>query len=116
NVNGSPYHRHKVAERLEVVRDRARETGAWIAYVNAVGGQDELVFDGGSMVVAPDGTLARHAAAFEEDLLVVDLDIGEAPAAYPGPPVPTGDRRAKPALPDRARPPWPDGDGEVYRA
>ena len=55
NINGSPYHRGKVAEREEICRARARQTGAWIVYVNAVGGQDELVFDGGSMVVAPDG-------------------------------------------------------------
>ena len=48
-----------------------RETGAWIVYVNAVGGQDELVFDGGSMVVAPDGHVACRAARFDEDLLVV---------------------------------------------
>src|SRR6266511_2524401 len=85
NINSSPYHMRKTAERLEVVRDRAKETGAWIVYVNAVGGQDELVFDGGSMVVAPDGKLAWHAAMFEEDLLVVDLDVGEAAEAYPGP-------------------------------
>ncbi len=73
NINGSPYHRHKIAERLDICRDRARETGAWIVYVNAVGGQDELVFDGGSMVVSPQGELAHRAAMFEEDLLVVDL-------------------------------------------
>src|SRR2546427_6247957 len=48
NINGSPYHRHKIAERLDVCRERAAETGAWIVYVNAVGGQDELVFDGGA--------------------------------------------------------------------
>ena len=54
NINGSPYHHGKGEERLEIGRDRARQTGAWFVYVNAVGGQDELVFDGGSMVVAPD--------------------------------------------------------------
>jgi NAD+ synthase (glutamine-hydrolysing) len=73
NINGSPYHRGKRSERLEIARDRARETGAWIVYVNAVGGQDELVFDGGSMVVSPEGELAHHAASFEEELLVVDI-------------------------------------------
>jgi NAD+ synthase (glutamine-hydrolysing) len=114
NINSSPYHMRKSAERLEVVRDRAKETGAWIVYVNAVGGQDELVFDGGSMVVAPDGTLAWHAATFEEDLLVVDLDVGEAPEAYPGPEV--SGREAKPALPDPTRPPWPEGPQEVHHA
>jgi NAD+ synthase (glutamine-hydrolysing) len=95
NINASPYHRRKIAERLDACRDRARETGAWIVYVNAVGGQDELVFDGGSMVVSPDGELAHRAAMFEEDLLVVDLDD----------PASAGQR-----------PPWPEGPEEVYRA
>ncbi|HXF37475.1 MAG TPA: NAD+ synthase [Actinomycetota bacterium] len=113
NINGSPYHRRKIAERLEVCRARARETGAWIVYVNAVGGQDELVFDGGSMVVAPDGELAWRAAMFEEDLLVVDLDVPEAPRGYPGPEV-AG--TPKPAAPDPSRPPWPEGPAEVYHA
>jgi len=102
NINGSPYHRHKIAERLDICRDRARETGAWIVYVNAVGGQDELVFDGGSMVVSPQGELAHRAAMFEEDLLVVDLqhlEDGHWSAAAEG-----ETRR------------WPDGPEEVYRA
>ena len=63
NLNGSPFHRGKVEERADVLRARAAETGAWIVYVNAVGGQDELVFDGGSLVVAPDGSVACRAAA-----------------------------------------------------
>jgi NAD+ synthase (glutamine-hydrolysing) len=58
NLNASPYHRGKSDDRLRICRDRARETGAWIVYVNAVGGQDELVFDGGSIVVSPKGELA----------------------------------------------------------
>jgi NAD+ synthase (glutamine-hydrolysing) len=102
NINGSPYHRHKTFERLEVCRDRARETGAWIVYVNAVGGQDELVFDGGSMVVSPDGTLEHRAAMFEEDLLVVDLDETDV------------GRRTSSVGP--SRPPWPEGPEEVYGA
>src|SRR5213079_2057210 len=75
NINASPYHRSKAMERLEVCRARAAETGAWIVYVNMVGGQDELVFDGGSMVVAPDGHVVWRAAVFEEDLLVIDVDV-----------------------------------------
>jgi NAD+ synthase (glutamine-hydrolysing) len=113
NINASPYHRHKIAERLEVCRARARETDAWIVYVNAVGGQDELVFDGGSMVVSPQGELVWHALMFEEDLLVVDIGVGEAPDSYPGP---TLGATAKPALPDASRPTWPEGPEEVYRA
>ena len=114
NINASPYHRGKLAERIEICRQRAAETGAWIVYVNSVGAQDELVFDGGSMVVAPDGRLAWHAALFEEDLLVVDLDVPPAPDGYPGPSVPAAG--SKPALPDPSRPPWPQGAEEVYRA
>jgi NAD+ synthase (glutamine-hydrolysing) len=113
NINGSPYHRDKIAERLAVCRARARETGAWIVYVNLVGGQDELVFDGGSMVVSPAGELAWHAAMFEEDLLVVDLDVPEAPAGYPGPVVPG---TAKPPAPDAPRATWPVGPAQVYQA
>ncbi len=103
NINGSPYHRHKIAERLDICRDRARETGAWIVYVNTVGGQDELVFDGGSMVVSPQGDLAHHAAMFEEDLLVADLieiERGHWSAVAQG----------------EERPPWPEEPEEVYRA
>ncbi len=74
NINGSPYHRGKASEREAICRDRAIETGAWIVYVNAVGGQDELVFDGGSLVLSPDGELRHHAAVFDEDLLVVEID------------------------------------------
>ncbi|MGH2766813.1 MAG: NAD+ synthase, partial [Actinomycetota bacterium] len=103
NINGSPYHRRKAHERLEVCAARARETGAWIVYVNLVGGQDELVFDGGSIVVSPDGEQVWHAAAFEEDLLVVDV---------PGTDPPEG----KPPLPDPTREPWPEEAEEVYRA
>jgi NAD+ synthase (glutamine-hydrolysing) len=103
NINGSPYHRRKTHERLEVCAARARETGAWIVYVNCVGGQDELVFDGGSIVVSPDGDLVWHATAFEEDLLVIDI------------PGTAGDEVKRPP-PDPAREPWPEDTEEVYRA
>jgi NAD+ synthase (glutamine-hydrolysing) len=94
NINGSPFHRGKADERVEICRERALETGSWIVYVNAVGGQDELVFDGGSVVVRPDGSLAHHAAMFEEDLLVVDID-GEISSA-------------------QERRPWPEDPEQVY--
>jgi NAD+ synthase (glutamine-hydrolysing) len=115
NINASPYHRRKTAERFEVCRARARETGAWIVYVNSVGGQDELVFDGGSMVVSPDGELVWHALTFQEDLLVVDIEVPEA-APHFAPAGPVVGARPKPALPDPSRPPWPEGPEEVYRA
>jgi NAD+ synthase (glutamine-hydrolysing) len=82
NINGSPYHRRKLEERIGVLRDRAREFGGWIAYVNAVGGQDEIVFDGGSLVMGPDGEVACRAAMFEEDLLIVDIDDSTARAEH----------------------------------
>jgi NAD+ synthase (glutamine-hydrolysing) len=87
NINGSPYHRGKAGERVAICRDRALETHAWIVYVNAVGGQDELVFDGGSVVVGPDGNLRHRAAVFEEDLLIVDVD-GDLSFADERPPPP----------------------------
>jgi NAD+ synthase (glutamine-hydrolysing) len=113
NINASPYHRRKIQERLEVCRARAAETGAWIVYVNSIGGQDELVFDGGSMVVSPEGDLVWRAAMFEEDLLVVDIDVSEAPADYPGPAVGGSD---KGPLIDQTERVWPEGPEEVYRA
>ncbi|HEX2068712.1 MAG TPA: NAD(+) synthase, partial [Actinomycetota bacterium] len=115
NINASPYHREKIAERLQVCRDRAADTGAWIVYVNAVGGQDELVFDGGSMVMSPDGDLASQAAMFDEDLLVVDIEVPDAEPSFSGTPIPEA-VPTKPALPDLARPGWPKGPEEVYRA
>ena len=96
NINGSPYHRRKAGERIEIGRDRALETNAWIVYVNAVGGQDELVFDGGSFVTAPDGRLRHRAGAFEEDLLIVDIDEDGSFADE--------------------RPDWPEEPEDVYRA
>ena len=98
NINGSPYHHGKGAERLEICRDRARQTGAWIVYVNAIGGQDELVFDGGSMVVSPSGEVVARAAMFKEDLVVVEIGEGGASSDT--------DRQAD----------WPTGPEEVYRA
>ncbi|MGH2672356.1 MAG: NAD+ synthase [Actinomycetota bacterium] len=96
NINGSPYHRGKAGERIEIGRDRALETNAWIVYVNTVGGQDELVFDGGSFVTAPDGTLRHRASVFEEDLLIVEIDEGGSFADE--------------------RPEWPEEPEDVYRA
>jgi NAD+ synthase (glutamine-hydrolysing) len=74
NVNASPYSVGRLHQRLAVIRQRAAEAGCPIAYVNQVGGQDELVFDGGSLVVGADGTVLAQAAQFVEDVLLVDLD------------------------------------------
>jgi NAD+ synthase (glutamine-hydrolysing) len=75
NLSASPYHRGKPAEREEMVRGRARETGSAFALCNAVGGQDELVFDGHSVVVDAGGEPVARAAQFVEELLVCDLEL-----------------------------------------
>ncbi|MFH9348404.1 NAD+ synthase [Kitasatospora sp. NPDC017646] len=77
-INGSPYERNKDDQRLELVRRRAVEAGCALAYVNMVGGQDELVFDGDSIVVDADGRVLARSPQFEEHLLVLDLDLPEA--------------------------------------
>ncbi len=74
-VNGSPYERGKAGVRHELGALRAAEAGCTLAYVNLVGGQDELVFDGGSFVVGQDGAVLARAPQFEQTLLVVDLDL-----------------------------------------
>ena len=77
-INGSPYERNKDDVRLDLAVRRAHGAGCALAYVNMVGGQDELVFDGDSLVVAGDGTLLARAAQFETELLLVDLDLPDA--------------------------------------
>jgi NAD+ synthase (glutamine-hydrolysing) len=84
-VNGSPYERGKDDVRGELACRRAQEAGAPLAYVNMVGGQDELVFDGDSLVARPDGTLLARAPLFDELLLTVDLDLAPASSALRGP-------------------------------
>lgn len=83
--NASPYHLGKGAERLDVIAARARETGLPLVYANLVGGQDELVFDGGSWAVQADGTPAARAPQFEEDLLVLDYADGRLAGPAPLP-------------------------------
>ena len=78
NINASPYYAGRVHEREAMLSTRAADAQAAIVYVNLVGGQDELVFDGASMVIDEKGHLVGRAAQFEEDLLVVDLDIRRA--------------------------------------
>jgi NAD+ synthase (glutamine-hydrolysing) len=83
NINGSPYELNKDDVRLPLVARRAAEAGACVAYVNMVGGQDELVFDGDSMIVDPAGRLLARAPQFAEHLLVHDLDLPGATAGEP---------------------------------
>ena len=74
NLSGSPYHRGKGVERERMLAQRAADYGCFVAFCNAVGGQDELVFDGHSLVIDPGGRVLARGAQFEEDFLVVDLD------------------------------------------
>jgi NAD+ synthase (glutamine-hydrolysing) len=74
NISASPFHLGKGTEREEMLSTRARDNSCWIAFVNAVGAQDELIFDGHSLVLDEEGTIVARAPAFEEALLVVDVD------------------------------------------
>ncbi|MFE2941374.1 NAD+ synthase [Streptomyces sp. NPDC059255] len=82
SINASPYEREKDDSRLELVRKRAQEAGCTTAYLAMIGGQDELVFDGDSIVVDKDGEVVARAPQFAEGSVVLDLDL---PAASPEP-------------------------------
>jgi len=82
--NASPYEQNKGEARLALCRRRAAEAGAPLAYVNMIGGQDELVFDGDSIVVDATGTVLARGPQFEEALIVADLEVAAAGAAPPG--------------------------------
>ncbi len=135
-LNASPYESGKTDRRLQLAARRAVEASAALAYVNMVGGQDELVFDGDSLVVDADGSLLARASQFDEQLLVVDLDLPAADASVPdAPPGADGVPRASdgppmtvarltvsetplaaysPVAPERATPLSPEA--EVYAA
>jgi NAD+ synthase (glutamine-hydrolysing) len=84
NPSGSPYHRGKGREREQMFGERSRAYDAYFAFCNLVGGQDELVFDGQSLVTAPDGSVIARAAQFEEELLVCEVPgPGAGPLAEP---------------------------------
>jgi NAD+ synthase (glutamine-hydrolysing) len=82
-INGSPFHMHQQQQREEVLAARARETSLPLLYVNMVGGQDELVFDGGSIVVDATGTVVFRAPQFDEGLYIVELDVAGETATIP---------------------------------
>ncbi len=75
NINASPYHIGKTQDRQRMLAQRAKEHGVFVSYTNMVGGQDELVFDGNSLVVDPSGEIMAAGRSFEEDLLLTDLPI-----------------------------------------
>jgi NAD+ synthase (glutamine-hydrolysing) len=76
-INGSPYEYGKDDARLQLVQKRAKEVNAPLAYVNMVGGQDELVFDGDSIVVNKDGSVANRASQFVEEIILFEVEKGE---------------------------------------
>jgi NAD+ synthase (glutamine-hydrolysing) len=75
--NGSPFERNKDDVRLALVQKRAQEISAPVAYVNMTGGQDDLVFDGDSIVVGKDGSVLARTAQFDDQLIVIDIDCTE---------------------------------------
>jgi NAD+ synthase (glutamine-hydrolysing) len=80
NISASPFHVGKGLEREEMLITRARDNTCWVVLVNAVGGQDELIFDGHSVVIDEEGDVVARAPSFEEALLVVDIDASTAVA------------------------------------
>jgi NAD+ synthase (glutamine-hydrolysing) len=75
NISSSPYYAGKRESRQRMISNQASDNTVFIAYVNAVGGQDELVFDGNSMIIDPGGNLIAQAHSFAEDLLIADIDM-----------------------------------------
>ena len=123
NISASPFHLGKGAEREEMLATRARDNSCWIAFVNAVGAQDELIFDGHSLVLDEEGRIVARAPSFEEALLIVDVDsttavgrrlrdarrraLARARREMPNPPVidiPDRESRGEPAKPVVAPP------------
>ncbi|MGK5549063.1 NAD+ synthase [Streptomyces sp. URMC 127] len=127
SVNASPYEREKDDTRLELVRKRAQEAGCTTAYLAMTGGQDELVFDGDTIVVDRDGGVIARAPQFEEGCVLLDLDLPAAASAAPSGVVADGLRidhvtlsadplpAYEPETPGGAAPHLSD-DAEVYRA
>ena len=75
NISASPFYEGKLGYREKMLATRAADNEVFVAYLNMVGGQDELVFDGASMVLDPTGELVSQGSQFEEELIVVDLDV-----------------------------------------
>lgn len=117
NINSSPYHMGKIKDREELVKREAKSNKVFIAYANLVGGQDELVFDGRSMIIAPSGDIIARAEAFREDLLVADIEAApERPVAIKAFPV-TDRLNGKPRAPIEVRTAKPiEPPAEVYEA
>lgn len=101
NLSASPYYRNKLNDRIDVLAQTAHKLGTTLLYCNLVGGQDELVFDGASMVFAPDGTRLARAKQFEEDILYFDGQTGKSASHVEQAFLPALSRKTPP-LPDLA--------------
>jgi NAD+ synthase (glutamine-hydrolysing) len=134
-INGSPYEREKDDARKALVSRRAAQAGCPVAYVNMVGGQDDLVFDGDSIIVGRDGEVIARAPQFDDALLITDLELAAGSTTGPSTTIATSSRPSDEAsvpqvqhvvLSERALEPYPpvpgtiadplDGVAEVYRA
>jgi NAD+ synthase (glutamine-hydrolysing) len=116
NINASPYHKGKLREREQLLGERAERARASIVYVNTVGGQDELVFDGSSLVVSPDGDVVARLPQFEETLAIVDVPLGETTGSSAAIPrisvaLPEAEGEIAPSLAEPL-----GADEEIYRA
>ncbi len=120
NLSASPFHREKVSERQAVLQKTSAAVNAPLAYCNLVGGQDELVFDGGSLVISPRGEILCQGARFKEDLVFVDLPcthLKDASDKAEILQIPSGKRSANlKALPPVKKPKAMDELEEVYAA
>ncbi|MFJ8646475.1 NAD+ synthase [Streptomyces sp. NPDC093546] len=127
SINASPYEQNKDDVRLELVRKRAQEAGCTLAYLAMIGGQDELVFDGDSIVVDRDGEVVARAPQFAEGSVILDLDLPAAAANAPEGVVDDGLRIDRVVLSEEPLPAYEpeltggyaerlDDDEEVYTA
>ena len=82
SINASPYHSGKFVEREDMISKLALSSRAWVAYVNCIGGQDELVFDGGSFVCDTSGQVVARARQFQEDMFAIDISFDDADVSH----------------------------------
>ena len=118
NINASPFHKGKLGDRTRMIAERARRSSASVVYVNLVGGQDELVFDGGSLVIDSQGELLARLPQFEEHLEAVDVPLGEARATHADnvDRITAEIRESSGVAPTSGIAEEPSGPEEVYRA
>ncbi len=120
NINGSPYHAGKGTQRAALLAAEAQRAGVPLVYLNMVGGQDDLIFDGDSMVFDGNGALRYRAGQFTEERFVLDLPVPEAsPPSGAAPVIPVTGRRHtadRPVIPASVSPDRLDPEAEIYTA